>query len=435
MRFFFIFNFGIMCFLHLAQAYSVKDSVRNLDDSVKTYISKPVITIGKSLPGLGVDGVNYSKTSLSADFLKNIPSKKMEHIAMLLPGMEFRDYGGTGALALISSRGLGPQRLSVLIDGIPLSSPQNGMFDAGSLPVLSNQDIVFHSGGASAFVGSGAMGGYLELSTPYGADSLQVKSQVGLGSYGEKTVKTSLTTGNRLESYQCSVDYTDFQGDYPIEYQSPGLSSIQTATRVNGGTSSLFFFGRAGFSSENQQNTIAFWSALKSVSRGVPGAVLSGRIEDSKAHFGDNELLSSCVFTKQFSESQLLKGGLSYRYGRMHFKDSSALYAGKNGVDNDFITNDVFCDVQSQTIVLEHLIATLKLNGGYTVVQGDMLQQEAGNSPSRLFGALSARMEYQVDAMHYDFGTRADFFNDASGNALSAYLSNTWNFFGGFFLK
>lgn len=75
-----------------------------------------------------------------------------------------RSYG-PGDLTTLSLRGTGAGHSSILWNGVPLQSPQNGQSDLSLIPTFFADDIHLQMGGSASINGNGAIGGTLHLNS------------------------------------------------------------------------------------------------------------------------------------------------------------------------------------------------------------------------------------------------------------------------------
>ncbi|MEE2877312.1 MAG: TonB-dependent receptor plug domain-containing protein [Candidatus Neomarinimicrobiota bacterium] len=120
-------------------------------------------------------------------------------------GIQVRDYGGPAGLKTISSPTGYSEHILILLDGFPLNSAQNGVFDLSSLPVEFFGQGELYPGQGSSLYGSHAVGGTLNLLPAGPGNFLKVRS----GSLGDKgfSGETSLRLGDsRVSLYGNSFE-------------------------------------------------------------------------------------------------------------------------------------------------------------------------------------------------------------------------------------
>ncbi len=82
-----------------------------------------------------------------------------------LPEVQMRLQGGLGALSLPSIRGSSPNQVLVLLDGIPVNSSIQGLFDLSTLSTTAVQRVEVLRGPFSAVYGGPALGGVINVVT------------------------------------------------------------------------------------------------------------------------------------------------------------------------------------------------------------------------------------------------------------------------------
>lgn len=91
-------------------------------------------------------------------------AKDVAALVSAVPGVIVSDAGGAGQRKTLSLRGVAPNGVLVLLDGVPLSGPGNA-FDLSLISASTLDAIEVLRGPASAAYGPGAMGGVVNLVT------------------------------------------------------------------------------------------------------------------------------------------------------------------------------------------------------------------------------------------------------------------------------
>ena len=108
-----------------------------------------------------------------------------------------RAYGVSG-LSSVSMRGGNSNHTAVVWNGFNLQDPLNGGFNFSSTTVNFIDEINVQYGGGSTAYGSGAIGGTIHLNnTPIFNKQLNASIQYKLGSFGLKTINTSVGYGGK----------------------------------------------------------------------------------------------------------------------------------------------------------------------------------------------------------------------------------------------
>ncbi|MFM2151800.1 MAG: hypothetical protein RL199_235 [Pseudomonadota bacterium] len=189
------------------------------------------------------------------------------------PGALGLDFGGTLATMTLSLRGASASQSPVTLDGLPLASPAGGSLDLALVPATLLGEAVV-SRGSDGRLGSGAMGGALQLTA---TKTTRVRLTGGsLGTFG-----TSASLGRYTctpeASYQltAAVDVRRSSGDFPY-HRDPtpevrGSDDDLTLHRSNNDAllrSALLRLRRRGFSDTWTLLAFGTWTG-----RGLPGPV------------------------------------------------------------------------------------------------------------------------------------------------------------------
>ncbi len=113
---------------------------------------------------------------------------EVRSVAQLLatsPGVSIHTLGGPGQAATVSLRGATADESLVLLDGIPLAGPGGGAIDLSTIPAGLLDRAVVSRGVLGAQLGSGALGGVIEL-LPRGPnkDGPHGGAEASAGSFG-----------------------------------------------------------------------------------------------------------------------------------------------------------------------------------------------------------------------------------------------------------
>jgi len=127
-----------------------------------------------------------------------------------------RSYG-PGGLTTLSLRGTGAGHSSILWNGVPLQSPQNGQSDMSLIPAFFVDDIQLQMGGSASINGNGAIGGTLHLnSNAKFNEGLNISGfltgasfSTGVGGIGASWSGAKFSTDTRLF-------YLDAVNDFPF---------------------------------------------------------------------------------------------------------------------------------------------------------------------------------------------------------------------------
>lgn len=131
----------------------------------------PVIEMEEEISVAAVTETNQAVSVVTReDIVALAPAGTVDLLARAL-GVNITSYGARGAEVGVSLRGIGGARVAVLVDGMPVNSPQDGKFNLDSVAVGSIERIEVVEGGSDArFNVSGAMGGIVNIVTRKASD-------------------------------------------------------------------------------------------------------------------------------------------------------------------------------------------------------------------------------------------------------------------------
>lgn len=207
-------------------------------------------------------GLKVQKMDSAALFIRqgaNMASLLSEQFPVILRS------NGPGGVSTLSVRGTNSSQSGVFWNGINLSQPNMGMADLSRISTFEFSDISLQSGGASALLGSGVIGGSLNLSNAMTFSSPLHSSVLLSGSSaGRMTGGVKLNAGNSWLAYSGSLvgdwnkndfKYTDFSGKRKrLEHAlSKSISSIHQIEYIL---------------NKNQRLSAGFW--IQSTDRQIP---------------------------------------------------------------------------------------------------------------------------------------------------------------------
>jgi vitamin B12 transporter len=138
-------------------------------------------------------------------------------------GITYIDRGGPQSVSAINLRGTNSKQSLVLIDGMRVNSPTNGLPAINAIPLNAIERIEIVRGAASSIYGADAIGGVINVITRQGADRpLQLEANAGVGTYATGKYSASLSgsqnhwTYSLFGGYGQSHGFDATNGDYPF---------------------------------------------------------------------------------------------------------------------------------------------------------------------------------------------------------------------------
>jgi iron complex outermembrane receptor protein len=250
-------------------------------------------------------------------------------------GVQVRRFGGPGQASEISIRGSTGQQVVVLLDGVRLNTAQSGTVDLSTIPLAFVERIEVARGGGGAWVGSGAIGGVVNIVTRRPEAEARSSASLRGGSFG--TWEGSLSHADRAGPFDYGLAYSGFRTEGDWKFQS---IEIQTGTsdpvpsqeleRINNDSESHALVAQAGL-------VLAPGARLRAtdqvffVSRGQPGpdtnpnAPNGGQNRDAHERRLRNvaDLRLEIDELPRIAEGLSVETGLSWLHERTHFRDPS----------------------------------------------------------------------------------------------------------------
>ncbi|MEE2673311.1 MAG: TonB-dependent receptor [Myxococcota bacterium] len=153
-------------------------------------------------------------------------------------GVQVRSFGGPGQQSEISIRGSTGQQVIILLDGVRLNTAQSGTVDLSTIPIAIVDRIEVSRGGGATRVGSGAIGGVVNVVTRRPGGKPRTSAEFSGGSFG--TWRGSLSHAAVAGGLDYGASYAGFstKGDWhfqSVEVRAAGQPPVESVEleRVN----------------------------------------------------------------------------------------------------------------------------------------------------------------------------------------------------------
>jgi len=236
-------------------------------DSVKTFLLSE-ITVSAVRTSLSTEKIPASVSLLLSSEFKLRSGTTLAEVMQGSEGVSLLAYGGPAHLQNLSLRGMGTGYTLIMLDGVRLNSPQNGIIDAGLLPMDAIGSVEILRGGFSALHGSDAVGGIINLvPAPARVGGVAVHGLAGSNGYARQGFSATLPIGRG----GVGLSATREQGGGEFEYLFDNGTEKTLARRKGGDFEISHLHARAeqSFGTFNTDLT-AFASRAR---RGAPGPV------------------------------------------------------------------------------------------------------------------------------------------------------------------
>ncbi|MBK7627740.1 MAG: TonB-dependent receptor plug domain-containing protein [Bacteroidales bacterium] len=174
----------------------------------------------------------YRKESLDSSVVTSYSHRTVAEVLSLKSGIFIKSYG-MGGTATPAFRGTGAGHTQIAWNGININNPMLGQSDLSLFPVGMTDNIQIYFGGASMTLGSGGIGGTINLETkPDWKNETSATISPGIGSFGTYSGLVSLKTGN--ESFQTNTRAFYYSAENDFRYLNTVNSSDPAwETRIN----------------------------------------------------------------------------------------------------------------------------------------------------------------------------------------------------------
>jgi iron complex outermembrane receptor protein len=132
---------------------------------------------------------------------------------------------GPGGISTPSLRGTSAGHTQIAWNGVNLNNPMLGQFDLSLVPAGLIDEIDVYMGGGSLDIGSGGLGGIINLETqPDWTDKTRIMINPGIGSFGKYSGLTSISTGCAKLRSSTKAYYLKSENNFRFLNTSMGLN-------------------------------------------------------------------------------------------------------------------------------------------------------------------------------------------------------------------
>jgi iron complex outermembrane receptor protein len=156
----------------------------------------------------------YKKAAIDSAVMMNYSHETIAEILSENSNIFIKSYG-MGGIATVSLRGTGAGHTKVEWNGISLNNPMLGQSDLSSLPTGMIDGLDLYYGGASMSMGSGGIGGIINLLTGTNwKKETRIDFNPGIGSFERYTGLFSVRTGNINFQTVTKLFYQSAENDF-----------------------------------------------------------------------------------------------------------------------------------------------------------------------------------------------------------------------------
>lgn len=198
-------------------------------------VLKPDVLQGESVSVFARADADLGSQSLT-HFSKTTAQGLLDHQQILqrIPGISIRSYGGPAGISTMSMDGGPSSQTKILVDGIDITSAQNGETDLSQLPLPYIESMSYHAFDITK-AGNGSIDGQIRLSSEKSKSHLSLSS----GSYGHQAYDVGYAFGLGPVQAYLQLGQRHEKAEYPFSW------SNHTGVRLNNGFDQDFVAFRA----------------------------------------------------------------------------------------------------------------------------------------------------------------------------------------------
>jgi vitamin B12 transporter len=201
---------GAVCVILFVQSVRADDSASAEEPLQNVIVSATRIATPASQIGSSV-------TVITAADIAAAQLRTVTEVLRLVPGLNVVQSGGPGGQTSIFIRGTNSNHTKVLIDGIDVADPSNGLanFDFGQLLASDIERIEVLRGPQSGLYGSDAIGGVISITTRSGKGPFNIAGSVEGGTFRTNNETLALSGSTDQFQYAANIEHLH-AGSVPV---------------------------------------------------------------------------------------------------------------------------------------------------------------------------------------------------------------------------
>lgn len=384
------------------QIFSLKAETK---DSIKSTTYKTQELTIQSTKHLSKEAYRFNSTILiERSEIESHPNQELSSILQTSPGFYINDYGGIGGMKTVSIRGSSGSQTQININGIPINSNQNGIFDLSLFPTYMIQSLELSRGGLSSDANNNALSGIVDIQIAPNYHNI-FNSSINYGSFNQFNL--SINYNPQILNSNSSFFINAFSGDGNFTYQN---TENLTLERENSDFSSLNLMFVNDLKFDNFQITPLI--LFKYDEKGLPGEALRDRTINSEARLDKKYILTGLSSVNQINDSTLFSFSSSFSFDEFHFTNE------KNSLNNDnkFFNRNLSVGTYYKRKILFSQFK-IGINYEFASLNGNFLNKSIGDYVSR--NVFSSFVNWLIVNENKSFKT--DIFASAKLNSFEGF--------------
>lgn len=275
-------------------------------------------------------------TVVKKDEIDALDGTSLAQVLSPISGIFIKDYGAVSGLKTISERGMGTEHTLILLNGIRVSSMQNGLVDLGLVPVDEIGSVEVVRGGQSASYGADAVAGLVNvITTPVDSrTTAAVSSSVGSFGYQRYLISGNFSSG--IDGIRLSYGQEESRGDFPFKFHNGPM--VWNLNRRNADVHTRYANGQGRLMVGNRTQLTVVASEYSS-ERGVPGQLVSP-YGTSYARQNDADHLLQTSLSSGINDNLTLALSAQAHFSYERYRDPG-LNIGGTTLDTYFRNDDI----------------------------------------------------------------------------------------------
>lgn len=355
-------------------------------------------------------------TTLNESQIEQLAPNDLGSLLQYINGITIKNYGGIGGMKTLSHRGLGGEHTQLIIDGLPVSDPQNGQTNLANIQLNNVEEVSLSHNNTHLLVPVSGLikGSSVQMKTfdqqfsPY---RFAVRSSFTIGSFGQKVGFVGLKKGGEKSFVSLTGGYRTYDGDYPYKLQF-GNETHEVERRNNALEDYHVGLG-AGYKWKTgiTRHQIKFSGKLSAIDQELPGAVIlyNNMAQETLKTENSSVGLNYSLYNSRFS----LKAFTQYSNRFLHYHDPT--YLNSDGfLDNQYTTNSVISGIHLR-YKLKDLTFHVGNDFGYDVLKSSRSLGE----PKRITNTAMVKVKYQTKYVSVEASLFSQSFYDE--NSIQAH--------------